>query len=122
MTYLNKDISAALKSALDAKGDDYVYENRDKCLYAIDGQPSCIVGHVLKEIDPDAFERVVQFESDRYQNRGDTSFGNVAVALKLDFDEDQLRALKRMQREQDSGTPWGTVVATEWIAALGERL
>lgn len=122
MTYLNKDISAALKKALEVKGQDYVYDNNGQCVYAIGGEPSCIVGHVLKEIDPEAFERVVEFERDNDQNRGDTSLFGVADALKLPFEKDQLKALAKVQQEQDNGMPWGVVVADEWIARLGERL
>lgn len=122
MTYLNKDISAALKSALEAKGDDYVYDNNGACVYAIGGEPSCIVGHVLKEIDPEAFQRVVNFEQDYQANRGDNSFRNVVMKLNLQFNRDQARALARMQQKQDTGSTWGSAVAVEWIGALGERL
>lgn len=122
--YTNAQINVALKAALDAKGDDYVYEERlnGACVYSLEGRPSCIVGHVLHALDPDMFERVAAFEANQGENNGDTSFSNVVVKLNLPFETDQRRALQEVQAEQDNGKPWGGAVATGWIARLGEKL
>ncbi|AWY05085.2 hypothetical protein SEA_HORTUS1_107 [Microbacterium phage Hortus1] len=122
--YTNAEINAALKKALEAKGEDYVYEQDGMggCYYAANGEPSCIVGHVAHALDPEMFKAIEDFESDYDKSRGDNSFRNVVAGLGLPFRDDQVRALSRVQQEQDTGTPWGTAVATEWIAALGERL
>lgn len=124
MTYTNEQINAALSKALEAKGDDYVYENWQdgNCVYSVAQEPSCIVGHVLHALDPEMFKRVAEFEADASENRGDTSFGAVALRLNLPFEREQRRALQNVQVEQDTGHTWGSAVATEWIAALGEKL
>lgn len=124
MTYTNGQIGTALRAALDKMGEDYVYENisGDNCVYAVGGEPSCIVGHVLHALDPDMFEKVVQFESNPIKNKGDTSFANVVEALRLPFHTDQKYALDCIQADQDAHAPWGEAVAVGWIGKLGERL
>lgn len=121
--YTNAEISAALKKALEVKGDDYVYEKDSNggCHYAVNGEPSCIVGHVLHALDPEMFEAVADFEGDYDKSRGDNTFRNVAQSLNLPFHGDQVIALARVQRDQDAGETWGLAVAVEWIAALGEQ-
>lgn len=124
MTYTNVEINAALKKALEAKGEDYVYEgwSDGACVYSLAAEPSCIVGHVLHALDPEMFERVAEFEKDYNQSGGDNTFSNVVKRLNLPFEAEQHRALQNVQREQDDGRTWGHAVATEWVAALGEKL
>lgn len=123
MTYTNEQINAALNKALDEKGEDYVYPQADgNCVYSLEGEPSCIVGHVLHTLDPEMFKRVAEFERDYDQNGGDTSFGVVVTGLGLPFETEQRRALQNVQSSQDSGHTWEHAVAVEWMAALGEKL
>lgn len=123
MTYTNAEINAALKKALEAKGEDYVYPQADgNCVYSLEGEPSCIVGHVLHTLDPEMFKRVAEFERDYDQNRGDTSFGAMVLGMDLPFEAEQRRALQGVQAYQDAGHTWGNSVATEWMAVLGEKL
>lgn len=124
MTYTNAEINAALKKALDAKGEDYVYTERSNgaCVYSLGGEPSCIVGHVLHALDPEMFKRVAEFEADPNENDDDTSFSSLATRLGLPFETEQRRALQNVQVQQDCGKTWGSAVATEWMAALGEKL
>lgn len=120
--YTNAEVNAALRAALDEKGEDYVYDSSNGCRYEKEGGPSCLVGYVIHKLDPDAFQRVVEFENDHLMNKGDNSFSNVASSLRLPFDYDQRRALEMVQSAQDRGASWGRAVAEEWIAALGEQL
>lgn len=124
MTYTNEQISVALRAALDAKGEDYVYETgiSGDCDYARHGAPSCIVGFVANALDPEMFRAIEDYEEDYDKNRGDNSFRAVANGLRLPFEPHQVKALGDIQREQDKGVPWGEAVATEWVAALGEHL
>lgn len=124
MTYTNGQIGTALRAALDKMGEDYVYRGdaSGNCVYAIDGEPSCIVGHVLHALNPDMFEKVVRFESNPLRNKGDTSFGSVVERLGLPFHAEQKYALERIQADQDNRAPWGEAVAVGWIGQLGERL
>lgn len=122
--YTNAEVNAALKAALDEKGHDYVYpvDANGNCVYQKDGAPSCLVGYVVHALDPKEFERVAAFEADQGMNKGDTSFGNVALKLGLRFHPDQRWALELVQSAQDHGDTWGDAVAIEWASALGERL
>lgn len=123
MTYTNAEINAALSKALEANGDDYVYPQAEgACVYSLEGEPSCIVGHVLHTLDPEMFKKVEEFERDYDQNGGDTSFGAMVAKLGLPFETEQRRALQNVQVQQDMGHTWGYSVATEWVAALGEKL
>lgn len=119
--YTNAEINAALRKALDEKGEDYVYEHwSGSCDYARKGEPSCIVGHVLHALDPEMFEDVASHELD--PGSGDLTFDAVAADLELPFDSDQITALRNVQAIQDLGRPWGDSVAAGWIAYLGEQL
>ena len=42
------EVLAHLRAVVAEKGADYVY--RGSCVYAIDGQPACIVGHVYARL------------------------------------------------------------------------
>lgn len=124
MTYTNEQISVALRAALDARGEDYVYETgmSGDCDYARGGEPSCIVGFVAHALDPEMFLAIEDYEEDYDKNLGDKSFRAVANRLRLPFEPHQVTALGDIQRQQDKGVPWGEVVASEWVAVLGERL
>lgn len=122
MTYTNVEINAALKKALEAKGEDYVYPEEEKhkggCMYATaDGAPSCIVGHVLHELDPEGFAKVAKWE--RKKGTGDTAVDDAVNALGLNFHPDQVEALRMAQVNQDKGAPWGAA-AWYYMQSLGE--
>lgn len=119
--YTNAEINAALRGALDEKGEDYTYskENTEACLYKRAGEPSCIVGHVLHALDPEMFERVAAFERDP-ETKLDTTFHQVARQLHLPFNEEQVRALRYAQIVQDNGGTWSNAVA-EWNEIIGEN-
>ena len=125
--FTNQEITAAIKAALAAMGEDYVYKRipndvsgSDGCLYAVGGQPSCIVGHVLHTLDPEMFEKVADYEENLPQYR-DSGFGEVAECLDLPFDRDQVSALCLMQVAQDGGRTW-SAAAREYEEYMGERL
>jgi hypothetical protein len=105
-----------LDRAVAEKGEDYIYPRsagEAECLYVEDGQPSCIVGHVLfwKGL---TLERIESIE------------GMSAFALNdydwLDLDEKAEALLWKTQSRQDSGVPWGRAVAeakAETASAFG---
>lgn len=120
MTYTNEQINAALNKALDLKGQDYVYKQNDgSCDYAVAGEPSCLVGHVLHTLDPEMFKRVAEWERD--PSSGDLTFDCVWSDLELPFDREQVKALRLAQVAQDQGKNWG-VAAVEYAQELGEVL
>jgi hypothetical protein len=129
-----ENVTAAMERAVEAKGADYVYPlnivdtNGGQCVYhetASDGTvtPSCIVGYVLAELDPEYFERVVEFEDETgnsfgigaafyayegtYQDEGLEE--NVPQIKGLDTPtvNDLRLALIKAQDAQDQGKTWG---------------
>ncbi|QIG58652.1 hypothetical protein SEA_PAVLO_108 [Microbacterium phage Pavlo] len=118
MTYTNAQINAALKESLAEKGEDYVYiSDGPGCAYAHNGQPSCLVGHVLHKLDPEMFEKVVEAENN--PTTGDLTFDHLAADLGLPFHPEQADALRRAQIAQDLKSPWGEA-AVEYMRRLGE--
>lgn len=122
MTYTNEQINAALKKALEDRGEDYVYPDDEKhnggCMYATEnGTPSCIVGYVLNELDPEKFAEVARWERD--EDTADTAVGDAYLAVGLDLHRDQVDALEAAQVKQDQGLPWGRA-AVEYMRHLGE--
>lgn len=86
---------------------DHVYEtaNTDVCLYQVDGQPSCIVGHALARLGAPA-------ELLRTLDSEELTIGSAFVdveALERD-DKDEAEFLHRVQNAQDIGVPWGEAV------------
>jgi hypothetical protein len=97
-----------LKRAVAEKGADYVYSKMGlndaanvgpRCVYTIDSDPSCIVGHVLvwSGVDPHAIPEgtVCRYLLDKV---------GVSVNNKT------LDLLREAQAYQDGGRPWGESV------------
>lgn len=117
-TYTNAEINAALKAAVEEKGESYTYPARiGGCFYEDGGQPSCIVGHVLYNLDPEMFQRVAEWEAVTKNTR----FTNAARYLSLPFHKDQVAALQKAQDAQDNQWSWGTA-ALDYANTLGEVL
>lgn len=138
MTIFTRDaVSEALHKAVEAKGGDYVYPGASMgaCTYS-DRQsdhlaPSCIVGHVVAELDPELFANWAEYEREEsnsfsiyegavsteeydyeeimnedgfYVSGGDAR--KVRKSIGID-DPAVLSALKEAQRIQDAGGTWG---------------
>lgn len=118
--FTNAEINAAMNKALDEKGQDYIYAQPEHgCSYAVGGERSCIVGHVLFYLDEDMFNKVVAWEESPHSS--DLTFDQVAADLELPFDDDQVAALRNAQIDQDNGTAWGAAAVT-YAQSLGEVL
>lgn len=107
MVYFSEEQVTEAMKAVVAGREDYVYEFADsECLYAIDGAPSCVVGHVIHRLDPELFKQVEDWERN-------TGYGNNGVnellyesGLGIDAPMNVVSALERAQELQDSGNPW----------------
>lgn len=112
------------------KGEDYVYPRSEKksrnpvtsridevCQYAYEGRPSCLVGHVIYRLDPDAFSSVMESEA---------KYGPAAAAelvlegiLPEDFwDAEAENAMQEAQVAQDKGATWGRALDTAERAVI----
>lgn len=86
-----------LEKAIGEKGPDYVYQrmtNGMGCLYFEQGQPSCIVGHVLSYMGIDSAP----------EGQG-ASRALKSLGVRTDFKTTAL--LDGVQEKQDNGVPWG---------------
>lgn len=106
----------ALEEAVAEKGEDYKYEFPEdadgECVYSThDGAPSCIVGYVVKRLDPELFERLHTAEWEEVdEGERDTPyvFGWWMYTEGQDLDERPAhKALIAAQNKQDGGHTWG---------------
>lgn len=93
-------VTRLMEAAVELKGEDYVYDQKDPggmCYYIRDGQPSCIVGHVLvmAGVEPERIGLKEYLGAWR------------AVPELTDWDPDIVKALSDAQAAQDHGAPWG---------------
>lgn len=113
--YTFEDVNRVLHE-LAAERPDYVYERPYQpgkaaaCVYSThDGQPSCIIGHVIARLDPDEFKDIHNMEW--RENKGD-SCGVVDLAWSDQFTNEQVSALSVAQGAQDAGEQWRDAVAS----------
>lgn len=97
-----------LEKAVADKGPDYVYrrttpvteseyETGQTCLYFEQGQPSCIVGHVMSYMGVT-------------HSREGINAGHALTEAGIAADARTRRFLEEVQEKQDNGVPWGEAV------------
>ena len=101
-----ENVRQALEESIAEKGADYTYPRAGGCFYALNGHPSCIVGHVVNRIDPELFHKLIELDRDG----GDTDWATMAERLGLDGDPFLTDALAAAQEAQDRGRPWGVAL------------
>ena len=112
----------AFQNAVDLKGEDYVYRpfkvasGSIECVYAKDGEPSCIVGYAINELDPEAFKKVAEWEKTVHEDSNVSPWGSsdvdaVAAAGLVEFEPDALELAEKVQYMQDRSEPWGDALA-----------
>ena len=102
-------VTRLMEEAVALKGEDYVYEKRytasgwDACDYLRDGQPSCIVGHVLVAagIEPTLLG----------EHEGSSAWSVVPQVAPENWDQGITDALDAAQKRQDDGLTWGDALA-----------
>lgn len=111
--FTDDEVIESMKRAVAQKGADYIYPFL-ACDYSKWGEPACIVGHVLHDIDPTAYALAVDW---------DRSFNDSAVddlqreGFLPNFTDRQVTALLRAQERQDKGATWGAAYDA-FISAL----
>ena len=98
------DTLGLLREVIAEKGEDYVYDSpiepRSRCLYVHDGQPGCIVGHVLHRagVSVEGLAGVEDW----------TPLDHEVVPQFCGWAaEPALELLAAVQVEQDAGATWG---------------
>lgn len=109
----------ALRKAVELKGSDYVYPPGEKdsphgsCMYAHNGSPSCIVGHLVNILDPEIFARLAAAEEQGGPHGAEELTNPDVNYLPEDFwSPSTARVLGFAQYAQDRGELWGTALAT----------
>lgn len=130
MTFTFEEMESALNLAVETKGEDYVYElpQQNVCTYSTrtDGEPepSCIVGHVINTLSPEAFKLIASREWKNGHFMSSVSAPNIErsfnVKLWGDKEKDKiLNFLTAAQTRQDSGQNWG-IARNATYNAIGE--
>lgn len=109
-TFTDEQVTEAIEKVVAERGGDYVYDSGrgdSGCFYSTtDGKPSCIVGYVINELNPEAFEKVAAKESKLGQSWGVTG-ALWAADGGMNVSEEVARALQDAQDAQDGCEPWG---------------
>lgn len=100
------EVTAAMEAVVAEAGEDFVYATEDNyygCRYLSDGEPSCIVAHVVAAIAPEAVPELEEFED---LNALDLNFSTVI------FDPQAVQFLYDAQFVQDTpGKTWGEALS-----------
>lgn len=109
--FTDEEILKALDTVVDGKRD-YVYEancntehKRDTgIIYSYD---DCIVGCVIRELDPDLHAQILEEERAKGTSWSFHRTSDYADGIRMPFRNAQIQALRRGQRFQDEGQAWG---------------
>ncbi len=129
-TFTREAVLKTLADIVDEYGADHVYEySNSQCYYSdADGNPSCIVGHVIYRLDPETFARIYAWENGENGDYGERtscavrSLGNEGFELGWESEREAasiIDALGHGQATQDLGGTWGEAEDTV-RAVLGE--
>mgnify|MGYP003441213565 CR=1 FL=1 len=105
------DVLNATRKIVEEKGGDYRYDPEGHgCLYAADGTPSCLVGHVINALDPEAFTILAGMEADRSMSMPAVELRDGDWLAEDFWSDDAEVAMQAAQDAQDSGLTWGQAV------------
>jgi hypothetical protein len=122
-TYTYEETLEMLKDAVDLQGEDYVYSTGGpSCYYAMDGQPSCIVGHVLVEVGVPVEQLTPRFYGGAGEYSGGIAeqvLGKLERAGVVEFTRKAKNLLAVAQYHQDVEIPWGECLELAITVAEG---
>lgn len=107
-------VTPVIEAVVAEYGEDYEYDfpGDGDCVYEDEGEPSCIVGHVMSRLGVD---------TTGWDDRRFPSYGNIyREALDAEGYHAVHVALFDAQFEQDCGAPWG--IALESYRSTLKRL
>lgn len=106
-----EEVLAALKEIVDAAPDTTA-----SCTYyewvrdVAEPQPVCIVGHLIKRLEPETFQAMVDADASEAEGQiAGVVIENLrqsGIHLSFDNDRDLIFALAVLQGEQDGGKTW----------------
>jgi len=109
--YTTEQALTAMAEVVAEHGEDYVYSDEYKnkdgdCVYAVHGKPSCLIGHVIYKLDPDAFDDLAAHEA----GWGSASAGDLIADQYLlpgFWDNRTAMVMQEAQALQDREGTWG---------------
>ena len=105
------DVLNATRKIVEERGGDYVYDSESHgCVYAVGGTPSCLVGHVINALDPEAFASLAEMEADRIMSMPVAELRDGDWLAEDFWSDDAEVAMQAAQDAQDSGLTWGQAV------------
>lgn len=125
-----KEVKRRLRRISNEVGYEYTYEapwyedeygeevQASECYYTdISGNPSCIVGVLLKDVAPNVLKRLHQYEWGGGYEPNCVAVPDIANSKLVDgvdlfeiFEPEAVDMLFRVQKKQDSGMSWGEAV------------
>lgn len=106
-----KEFIRIARKVVREKGRNFVYWKPSDSPYCVnvddEGNPSCIMGHILIEWDPSLADLLSMKD-----NRAATFNPNLLDRLNIDTSDRVVLAGQFMQRMQDKGYPWGESLST----------
>lgn len=105
--FSDKQVYEAAIAAVEARGEEYVYQKIDgDCVYGVNGEPSCLVGQIVYNLDPALFEALEAEDIQRRRRGYDTACDEMPI-LADKFSPRQMAALRNAQSYQDNSRTWG---------------
>lgn len=116
-----EELIATFEKIIDEYGQDHVYKPAEpgRCVYKYEGEPDCIVGHVIASISPEDF-KILDVNVDQAFNadmlsetilRPDSDDPRNLRALKIRFTPKAAELARQVQTRQDDGWSWGEALA-----------
>ena len=94
-------IQAVRKAAADNPG--FIYDEFN-CVYVRDGQPACLVGHGLWDLD------LIDANLERDQRLNGENIADLLCKFGHFLDQTEVEWLEIAQEQQDTGKSWGNAV------------
>lgn len=106
--FSDKQVYEAAVAAVEARGEDYVYQKiSGECVYGVYGEPSCLVGQIVYNLDPGLFEALEAEDIQRIRDGKTTACVDMTTLVDK-FTHRQMVALRKAQRCQDLSETWGS--------------
>lgn len=126
--HTDEEIIKTLREIVASMPDGYRYPVMDMpngCVYSHDGEPSCLLGHLLQRLEPEMFKSTAKLEeSEQFQMGFPTLLSRLSRPgfwHRNPFTQAQVLALGRAQGLQDDGNEWDEAVdaAERALIAIG---
>ena len=114
-SFTDGEVEAAVREALLERGPGFVYNpipvgRRFRCLYASNGEPSCLVGMVINKLTPKGFKLLAEGEaSGEWRERAGTLSAEDVLPHLVDISDKSHRLLAKAQSAQDVGASYREV-------------